>query len=56
MPAKKKTKSEPSALCEKCSTPLTPTEVRAYREGLYSIDPHGDKRKWCLKCKEKSAQ
>lgn len=42
----------PPTLCERCGVPLTRTEIRVFREGLYAIDPNGDKRKLCLKCKE----
>lgn len=53
MATKKTDKQVSPTLCERCGTPLTKTEMRVFREGLYAIDPNGDKRKLCFKCKEK---
>lgn len=48
-----KEKQVPPTLCESCGTPLNNTEMRVFREGLYAIDPNGDSRKLCFKCKER---
>lgn len=46
-----KDKQLPPTLCEKCGAPLDRAELRVFRENLYGIDPKGDKRKQCFKCK-----
>ena len=39
--------------CESCGKLLSPAETRLFLEGRYKIDPYGDARQLCNKCKEK---
>ena len=52
MSSKKKI-TEQMIKCDKCGVAMTPSEVRSYNEGIYGIDEHKDKRRWCFGCKEK---
>lgn len=52
---KKKTKEQEYCVysCKDCGQTLSPQETRAFLEGRYAIDPSGDTRQLCNKCKEK---
>lgn len=56
MTAKKKTTKKEEYtkyFCEACGKTLSPSETRTYLEGVYAIDPQGDNRRLCSKCKGK---